>query len=99
MTWREAVADAYETLDDQFGRGKGHCSTCGAEWFGFKICHCSTCHLTFTAVGGFDFHRIGPADARRCRTTAELTDKGYEPNSHDQWRKPAPADLYGQADE
>jgi hypothetical protein len=95
MSWRETIAaDAEAPLDDDFGRGRGHCATCGAEWDGFKICHCSLCHLTFTAVGGFDFHRTGPAADRRCRTQAELTEKGYEPNSHGQWRKPAPADLF-----
>ena len=94
-SWRERVElDAESPLDDDFGKGKGHCPNCRTEWFGFKICHCPTCHLTFTAVGGFDFHRTGKNDARRCRTADELAQSGYEPNDQGQWRKPAPAGLY-----
>lgn len=66
---------------------------CGARWFGEAICHCATCHLTFTSIGPFDAHRVGPIGKprRRCWTEAELRDKGYEPNSHGHWRRPRPA--------
>lgn len=101
MSWRDAVKVDPETpLDDEFGSGKGHCTRCGAEWFGSKICHCSTCHLTFTAVGGFDEHRTGkthhfdPAlDTRRCRRPEELRERGLEPNDEGQWRRPRPLDT------
>jgi hypothetical protein len=95
MNWRHDVrADAAAPLDDEFGSGRGHCVDCGADWNGQRICHCPTCHLTFTAVGGFDFHRIGRDDSRRCRNPAELRDAGYEPNPDNQWRKPAPEDAW-----
>ena len=57
---------------------------CGKRWNGDNIAHCATCHLTFTAVGGFDFHRFHG----QCRTEEELRGKGYEPNSDGHWRKP-----------
>lgn len=67
---------------------------CGARWTGARPCHCATCHLTFTSIGPFDYHRAGPLAARRCRTQAELRDAGYAPNARGQWRKPAPAGLW-----
>jgi hypothetical protein len=72
----------------------GSCYGCKATWTGYRICHCAACHMTFTAVGGFDAHRIGRDDARRCLTPAELTDKGYEPNDRNQWRIPAPEGAF-----
>lgn len=90
---RHAIDRIVNALDDDYGKGRGHCLHCGAQWDGYKICHCPTCHLTFTSVTGFDFHRIGSDDARRCRTPDELTEKGYQPDEHNRWRKPAPADL------
>lgn len=32
---------------------------CGAQWGGSRTCHCSSCHLTFTSLSGFDQHRPG----------------------------------------
>lgn len=61
----------------------GSCN-CGVRWTGGAICHCASCHLTFTAVGGFDVHRVNG----KCRTESELRDKGYEPNENGHWRKP-----------
>jgi len=63
----------------------GSCG-CGAEWRGELACHCATCHLTFRSVGGFDEHRVGG----RCRTEAELTKRGLEPNADGLWRHPRP---------
>lgn len=74
-----------------------HCEHCGQHWTGQKVCHCAACHLTFTAVGGFDFHRTRTIP-RRCQTSDELRANGYEPNDRNQWRKPAPADLYPRKD-
>lgn len=73
-------------------RRKALCPDCGVGWDGRNICHCAVCHMTFTAVGGFDAHRTGPDEHRQCRTPDEMIDLGYEPNAYNQWRKPAPAD-------
>lgn len=94
MSWRERISNQVDPLDDEYGTGKGHCLRCGAEWNGHLVCHCSLCHLTFTAVGGFDVHRTGRDDARRCLTPDEMTGKGYEPNEDNQWRKPAPEGAF-----
>lgn len=59
---------------------------CGATWTGGKICHCATCHLTFTSVNGFDGHRRNG----HCLSESDLRAKGYEPNDRGHWRKPAP---------
>lgn len=72
---------------------------CGATWTGGKTCHCATCHLTFTTVANFDAHlgtsRAGSGVAGpRCRTEAELRERGYEPNAHGYWRKPAPEGTF-----
>jgi hypothetical protein len=63
---------------------------CGARWTGEAVAHCPTCHLTFASVAGFDDHR----DRRegRCRSEAELAERGMEPNDAGQWRRPMPAD-------
>lgn len=94
MDWRDEAADSGAALDDEYGKGKGHCTVCGAQWVGHAVCHCTQCHLTFTAAGGFDYHRTGPSDDRRCRTPDELTAAGYQPNDEGRWRKPAPAELW-----
>src|SRR5262245_19274812 len=67
----------------------GSCQ-CGARWQGESICHCATCHLTFTSINGFNAHRTGSHghDTRRCRTEAEIRAIGYEPNERGQWRRP-----------
>lgn len=50
-----------------------------------RVCWCQACGLVFTGVGGFDAHRTGPWDARRCLTPDELRDKGYAPNEQGRW--------------
>jgi hypothetical protein len=50
------------------------------------LAECATCGLTFTSVGGFDYHR----HKGTCRTADELRAKGYQPNDRGQWRKPMP---------
>ena len=64
----------------------GSCSICGTAWRGELVCHCASCHLTFRSVSGFDEHRTGG----RCRTTAQLAERGLEPNADGQWRRPRP---------
>ena len=71
-------------------RGYGACAVCGTEWTGTRICHCGTCHLTFTAVGSFDAHR----SRGHCLTTDELRSRGYQPNDAGHWRIPAPAGTF-----
>lgn len=38
--------------------GYGSCR-CGAEWTGYRTCHCAAkgCHQTFTCISAFDAHR------------------------------------------
>jgi len=55
------------------------CADCGAQWHGFKTCHCSGCHNTFTAPTAFDRHRVGShGGGRRCADPAkvDLVDAG-----------------------
>jgi len=73
-------------VDDRVIRGS---CDCGAKWRGELVCHCAACHLTFRSVNGFDEHR----SAGRCRTAAELTKRGLEPNDEGQWRRPRPLDT------
>lgn len=68
------------------------CGGCSARWTGEDICHCATCHLTFTSVGPFDAHRDHSTADGRCRTEDELCTRGLEPNESGYWRKPRPAD-------
>lgn len=72
---------AHEEVD-----GYATCGGCTTVWVGHLICHCATCHLTFTAVGGFDLHRRGGA----CHTPDQLRARGLEPDEHGHWRKPMP---------
>lgn len=37
------------------------CGGCDTTWTGLATCHCSDCHETFAAIGGFDAHRVGDA--------------------------------------
>ena len=76
-----------EVTAEELALGPQRCK-CGARWQGEAIAHCAVCHLTFTTVGNFDYHLY----RERCRTEAELRDKGYEPNDAGHWRKPIPED-------
>ncbi len=80
----EIAPDGREKDDRTLVGGCGECHTC---WRGRLICHCATCHLTFTSVGPFDEHRYHG----RCRTEAELTERGLAPNAAGHWRRPMPA--------
>lgn len=63
----------------------GRCN-CGARWSGLDVAHCAACHLTFTSVRPFDEHWFHG----RCRTDAELRERGMEPNDKGWWRHPRP---------
>lgn len=66
------------------------CGGCDTRWrSSTNIAHCRTCHLTFTSPAGFDAHRFDG----RCRTIAEITSLGYEPNGQGHWRIPMPEDA------
>jgi hypothetical protein len=74
-------------VDDQHNNPERYLATCGrcdAHWRGHAVAHCGCCHLTFTSVTGFDVHRY----EGRCRSTDELRDLGYDPNTRGHWRKP-----------
>jgi len=66
------------------------CGGCSTRWpiGAGAVAHCPRCHLTFASVGGFDAHRTGPIDRRRCLEETELHDLGYAPNDLGRWRVP-----------
>lgn len=57
---------------------------CGAEWYGFKLEHCTVagCHRTFSSTRAGDMHRTGDhaktfgPDRRRCKTDDEMNKSG-----------------------
>jgi hypothetical protein len=52
---------------------------------GSGVCECGGCAERFKSVTGFDRHRVGPGDARRCLTPAEMRGRGMTRNTHGQW--------------
>ena len=52
---------------------------------GSGVCECAGCGLVFKSVTGFDLHRVGPGEARRCLTTDELAAAGLTVNERGQW--------------
>lgn len=74
------------------GASVASCGGCDARWnANTGLTHCANCHATFGSLSGFDAHRDGPIERRRCRTEAEMREKGYEPNPRGVWRRPMPA--------
>lgn len=59
--------------------------SCGARWPGLSACHCPTCHRTFTTVGNFDRHRVGPMGNRHC---ADPESVGLVLNKRGLWSMP-----------
>jgi hypothetical protein len=57
------------------------------------LAHCAVCHLTFGSARGFDDHRVGGDETRRCLTERELRAKKYGPNERGAWRIPRDGDL------
>ena len=58
-----------------------HCPEC-AQPFKATSGHCrggafGGCCRSFASTGGFDRHRTGNGEARRCRTDAEMLDLGW----------------------
>jgi hypothetical protein len=105
LTWREhfselerigvrpSLPERAEALSWAHKQHTGTCGGCRGWWRGERVCHCASCHLTFTSIGPFDAHRDGPMNDRRCRTEPELRQRGYEPNDSGYWRQPMPADV------
>ena len=52
---------------------------------GSNACICTSCQLLFKSVNGFDAHRRGSMDNRRCLTEVELAMKGMTKNDKGQW--------------
>lgn len=71
------------------------CGGCTARWpvDASAVTHCAGCHRSFMSVTGFDDHRTGPTDSRRCLTLAELAAAGFAPNDLGRWRIPRDADT------
>ena len=55
------------------------------------ISQCGKCHLTFTSVEAFDFHRGDSYEqhTRRCLTVAQMRAKGMALDEHGRWKLPA----------
>lgn len=62
------------------------CARCAARWTGLTPCHCSSCHLTFGGVRGFDRHRKAGSCLDPASLGLELSDTGI-------WMQPAPTAL------
>jgi hypothetical protein len=56
-------------------------------------CHCRACGQSFRSVSGFDRHRTGPADVRRCLSATELNAAGWRINPAGFWLMPANRDY------
>ena len=46
---------------------------------------CAVCGLYFGSVAGFDMHRTGDTDARRCLTEFEMRKRGMAVNEKGYW--------------
>lgn len=66
--------------------------------------YCTACKQDFGSVSGFDAHRVGKhaytysegiqmepmrEDGRRCLTSTEMAEKGWNLDSHHRWRLPS----------
>lgn len=45
---------------------KATCGGCDTVWFGQGICHCATCHETFSTIQHFDAHRSQRGERGEC---------------------------------
>ncbi len=57
---------------------------------GSSACQCAGCGAYFGGVYGFDLHRVGPLDGRRC---ADPSAVGLVRDGRGVWRQPAPRHL------
>lgn len=74
--------------------------SCGSDWSGSNICHCSQCHYTFSTPENFDAHRVplNPGSGRtpawgslkRCEDPVTL---GLVQNDRGTWRKVDEGDV------
>ena len=39
------------------GNQWAECPRCHVRWTSFTLCHCATCHVCFTDIEAFDYHR------------------------------------------
>jgi hypothetical protein len=64
---------------------------CGTSWPSLsRICHCESCHSTFTGDKSFSAHRRGEHGVnRRCATPAEMAALGLAKNQKGRWHCPA----------
>lgn len=62
-----------------------------------RACFCAGCWQTFASLSGFDDHRTGqyqntpPLYGRRCRTPAELMERGFTVGRDGLWHTAPPA--------
>lgn len=67
---------------------------CGKTVFGQSTQHCTVCHESFRSTDAGDQHRIGSFDEadttnpRRCRTSAELEELGFQLDDYGRWYEP-----------
>jgi hypothetical protein len=52
---------------------------------GSGVCECAGCGERFKSVYGFDRHRTGPQEHRRCLAAGEMRALGMFVNAHGQW--------------
>jgi hypothetical protein len=57
---------------------------------GTGLCQCAACDGYFGSVRGFDRHRVGPQDARRCLTPDEIAATGLSRDARGIWRQAPP---------
>lgn len=62
------------------------CGKCEARWGGFKTCHCSGCHETFSTPGNFDRHRERGV---KCKTGQESGLVVHSRGSYNVWLQAA----------
>src|SRR5437867_13245307 len=62
---------------------------CGASWpRPSQVCHCGSCHETFTGDKSFSAHRRGPGDPRRCATAEAMLALGLRRDARGRWAYP-----------
>jgi len=60
---------------------------------GTRYCQCGACGKYFNSTGGFDKHRTGDQDHRRCLTTEEMEAIGMLVNEGGYWIRKAREDV------
>lgn len=54
---------------------------------GSNVCQCAACGEYFLSVSGFDRHRVGPPEDRRCLSNAEMRRKGMALDACNRWTR------------